>query len=228
MRKLPLLLMLLASAVCQAASSMKGQVVHLYDVVYGFSAEGVTNAPIVCSAPGTQLYVTDDDGTTLIVSVSRQGNLKYPLSAWCSNSYLSEGTLYSIPRTALANERYTSQSWVSGVLTVPFKIHLSDHSVTVGSTIGGYVGYQTSFFNEFAITPIVSGGLALVSSTPLGATSSQTGTGISAAMGLIGTAGNSNMQYGFVCGSDWLGKNSGYRYDGKLWIAAEIGFNFGL
>jgi hypothetical protein len=226
MRHLLLALLCLPAIALAQTASMKGQVVHLYDVVYGFTAEGVPNAPIVCSAPGTQLYVTDDDGTSLIVSVDRQGNTKYPVTAWCANSYLSEGTLYTIAKSALTNERMTAESFVAGALTVPFKMHLSDHGLTAGSTIGAYVGYRSSFFNDFTITPILAGGLALVSTAPIGSSTEQTSTGFSLATGLIGSVGQSGMQYGVVLGADWLGEAARYRYEGRPWLSLEIGYSF--
>lgn len=121
--------------------------------------------------------------------------------------------------------------FVTGVLSVPFKWHLSDKSVTVGSTLGGYVGYQTKTWRDLTVTPIVGGGLAMVSQDLPGVPSTSTRTGVSFAFGLIGTVGATNatgVQWGVLVGDDWIGARQGYRYEGKPWLAVEIGYNFGM
>lgn len=120
--------------------------------------------------------------------------------------------------------------FVTGVLSVPYKWHLSDKSITVGSTIGGYLGYRTKTWRNLSITPIVGGGLAMVSGDLPGLPGTSTSTGISLASGLIGTVGSgaTGVQWGVLVGVDWLGHNANYRYEGKPWLAFEVGYSFAL
>jgi hypothetical protein len=123
-----------------------------------------------------------------------------------------------------------TNEFVTGVLAVPFKWHLSDKSVTLGSTIGGYLGYQTKTWHDLTLTPIVGGGLALIDqSTPT--TQAPLGTGVTVAFGMIGrvgTFGTQGVQIGIIFGRDWLGQGAKYKYEGKPWIAFEVGYNFSL
>lgn len=163
-----------------------------------------------------------------------------------SSKYLQPGGgEYDVYDYNLEQSRYNAISMVTGVLVIPYKFHFSDRSATVGTTIGGYIGYQTSFQNLFTVTPIISAGLALVSASPAQTTSSGTGSsstnsttktsgsatnaGVTVAIGLIGTVSNegkAGLQYGLVTGIDWVGRSANYAYEGKPWLAVEIGYNF--
>jgi hypothetical protein len=123
-----------------------------------------------------------------------------------------------------------TNEFVTGVLAVPFKFHLSDKTATLGSTVGGYLGYQTKTWRDLSVTPIVGGGLAMVDQSTL-TTQSNIGTGVSVAWGLIGRVGSSGVkgvQLGLIAGIDWLGRGSNYRYEGRPWVAFEVGYNFSL
>jgi hypothetical protein len=156
-----------------------------------------------------------DESTETAWIIGKSVTIEPPCSV-----YIRKGTVYSVSKAALTSERLVKQNWVTGVLTVPFKFHVADHATTGGSTLGAYVGYQTSFFNSVSITPIVASGLALGAE--------HTGTGFSAATGLIGYVKDTSFQYGLVVGLDFYGKHSDYAYEGKPWLALEIGYNWGL
>lgn len=112
----------------------------------------------------------------------------------------------------------TQYGFVGGVLTIPFKFHLSDDSMTGGSTLGGYLGWKASWMGLTA-TPIVSAGMAM----PTG----NYGPGLTVATGLIGSVASSPIDWGIVLGADWFAKSANYPYEGKPWIAVEIGYKFG-
>ena len=237
-----------------------GEELHLYDLVtsYGSFVSGETSN--ICSLPGTDLRVLNIEtgdpsaqyGSLIDVVPLKKGSLPKGLTSYpgCDNDkYLQPGGgLYNVYDSNLEQSRYNAVTVVTGILAVPYKFHISDRSATVGTTIGGYVGYQTSFQNLFTVTPIFSLGLALVSSSPAQAgsnansatptsssgtpsASSGTNAGVSVATGFIGTVSNqgkSGLQYGFVVGIDWVGKSVHYAYEGKPWFAAEIGYNFSV
>ena len=108
--------------------------------------------------------------------------------------------------------------FTAGVLTIPFKFHLSDHSISGGSTLGGYMGWKTTWMG-LTVIPIVSAGLAF--------SDAKYGQGLTVATGLIGSVGASNMNWGLILGMDWYANDTHYPYEGKPWLAVEIGYNFG-
>ncbi len=111
----------------------------------------------------------------------------------------------------------TQYGFVAGVLTIPFKFHLSDDTMTGGSTLGGYVGWKMSWMG-LTLTPIVSTGMAM----PTG----NYGPGLTVAGGFIGSVAKTPMDWGLVLGVDWFSKASHYPYEGKPWLAVEIGYKF--
>jgi hypothetical protein len=145
------------------------------------------------------------------------------------------------------NAGYSASVGVSyGILAVPFKYHFSDHALTAGSSLGGYIGLtQDAGFTQ--ISEILGGGLALVSATAAtsnfaggtsggssttsaGATASSTTstlTGVSIATGLLGKVGSTNTQFGLLLGMDFVDKSANYKYNSKLWLSFSIGYNFG-
>lgn len=125
----------------------------------------------------------------------------------------------------------TTNEFITGVLGVPFKWHVSDKNTTVGSTVGGYLGYQMKTYHDLTITPIIGGGLALIDQSQFNSQSSTLKTGVSVAFGLVGRVGSTGtrgVQLGVIAGCDWLGKGQHYQYEGKPWIAFEVGYNFSL
>jgi hypothetical protein len=230
------------------STSLTGTVIHLYYLVIGYTDQLATPTQTnLCSASRTQLRVGADDGTTLTVAIDKvnadavRSETGSAGSACTSDKFVQQGHQYTILKKYVLNASPTIQGFVTGALAIPFKFHLSDRSVTAGSTIGTYIGYRTSIDNTVAITPVVAGGLALISTAAAQASSSgtttstsggtQTSTGISIATGLIGSvtsASASGAQFGILVGADWLGKKSNYAYEGKPWIAFEIGYNFAL
>lgn len=108
--------------------------------------------------------------------------------------------------------------FTGGMLAIPFKFHPSDHALTGGGTVGGYVGWRSEWMG-LTLTPIVSAGLTMSDATY--------GTGFSVASGFIGSIANSPIHLGLVYGVDWYAKTVKYPYDGKLWLAIEVGYNFG-
>jgi len=143
----------------------------------------------------------------------------------------------------VSDEDYTAGYEVSlgvsyGVLAVPFKYHFSDHALTGGSTLGGYLGLtQDAGFTQ--ISEVVGGGLALVSTTAAtsnftstssgsstSAPSTSTLTGLSIVTGILGKIGNTNTQFGLLIGIDEVDNSARYKYNSKPWLSFSIGYNF--
>ncbi len=240
-----------------------GQTVHVRDEVDGYTLPNADTK--YCSVPGAELYVVkvdDSDKANIKLSTHVEDTgVKYhwykhkavkpseadgksasaeDVSKQFNCVLVAEGRTYSIQKATLEAADIATSSLVTGVLAVPYKFHFSDHASTVGTTVGTYLGYQSDFWNRYTVTPILAGGVALISTqaatassssstAPSGANSTTTtSAGFSLATGLIGTVGSSNTQLGLVVGIDWLGKKANYQYEGKPWLAFEIGYNFSI
>jgi hypothetical protein len=115
-----------------------------------------------------------------------------------------------------------------GVLAVPFKFHLSGAKELTGSaSLGSYLGYrfdrEGSLGIGVATVAFVGAADIAVPSTIGGAT--QNVAGFSYGLGVIGTV-KGNFQLGGVLGFDRVSSNAGYQYNGKPWIAFELGYSF--
>jgi hypothetical protein len=244
--------MLATPGVSLADDIAAGQSAHLFDFISGIAkADGSApeSGKYYCAAPGTDIYVISVDAKgNAIFDVTQAPNKD---ATWyakvdpkCVGISVSDGQsyTYSIAKSALQYSRVSTQGYVVGVLAIPYKWHLSDHASTAGTSLGGYVG-DKFVYGPTTVTLIAGGGLALVSTasaqisalsgTTTGtvpatsATSaSQTSVGFTLASGFVGTVGNTNSQVGLVVGIDWLGKQAHYQYEGKPWIAFEVGYNF--
>jgi hypothetical protein len=118
-----------------------------------------------------------------------------------------------VPTAPIQNFGFTG-----GVLVIPFKFHPSDKTLSGGGTFGGYIGWKSSW-EGLTITPVLSTGLAMADA--------KYGVGVSAATGLIGSVYNSPIHFGFIGGTDYYARSVNYPYEGKLWLAFEIGYSFG-
>jgi hypothetical protein len=230
----------------QPAIFRPGQSVHLKSPLTGLRAisadDSTENPKGSCLPAGTDVRIISDTpaGNVNAVQFSVDEGKVTDTNKYCESLKLPLATatvVYETVEGAFQAANYTTQELVSGVLVVPFKFHLADHSVTAGSTIGGYLGYRFGGLGA-SWTPMISGGLAIVDSRPAQISSSgsgtatvspsdsQTLTGFTVAGGLIGTIASSKAQVGVLLGVDWAGKSAQYKYEGKPWLAFEIGYNF--
>jgi hypothetical protein len=224
--------------IAMADALQVGQTVHLFDYVQNIKL-AAGDATVYCAPPKTEigvLAVASD--MTVTFDIEELG--KADVTAFSKTCHaMTQGGIYTVAASELTNTKIQSQGLVTGFLAVPYKFHVNDHASTVGTTIGGYVGYSFAQFGRFSVTPVLGGGVALISTqaaqatssgtTPAStssSTSSQTNAGFSLAGGFIGTIGSSNTQIGIVFGSDWLGHKANYPYEGKGWLAFEVGYNF--
>jgi hypothetical protein len=116
-----------------------------------------------------------------------------------------------------------------GAIAVPFKYHLTGAKELTGSaTVGPYLGYRTdrgglgygvSFIGFLGASNIA------VTTTQNGQSNSSNLAGFSYGVGAIGSV-KGNFQLGGVLGFDRVSANAGYQYNGKPWIALELGYSF--
>jgi len=157
----------------------------------------------------------------------------------CPTKDVANTTYYFISDVDYNLDKVASFGVSIGILAVPFKYHFSDHALTSGSTIGGYVGAtKTTPLGDLSL--ILGGGLAIVSSgaatsnyvsSPSSPTSPPTSststlTGFSIASGLLGKVGSTNAQIGLLIGYDMVEKSANYKYDSHPWLSFSVGYNF--
>jgi hypothetical protein len=178
----------------------------------------------VCIPGGTRLMVIGQSALSLFVKVKLGDNRKE-----CDGvNELSERVAYEVTKSDVRESGTTRTGITYGALVVPFKYQTSGAKDFVGSAaVGGYAGYRFEDLRKLGITatPIAFMGASNIS-VPAGSTStSENVMGFSYGVGLIGTFKGS-FQTGIVIGWDRVGKNIGYQYNGKPWIALEIGYAF--
>jgi len=114
-----------------------------------------------------------------------------------------------------------------GALTVPFKYHLTGNKDFTGSaSVGPYAGYRATgdYFGLSAIGFLAYSNISVAQNVN-GQATSQNLAGVSYGIGLIGTLKGS-FQIGGVLGFDRVNGSAGYQYNGKPWLALEIGYSF--
>jgi len=117
-----------------------------------------------------------------------------------------------------------------GALAVPFKYQLTGNKdYTANAMLGGYLGYRFETANHigYTLTPVGFMGASTISvpTNNGGQATDQNLSGFSYGFGLIGTFKGA-FQAGVVLGWDRVGKTAGYQYNGKPWLAVEIGYSF--
>ena len=123
-----------------------------------------------------------------------------------------------------------------GVLTVPFKYHLTGAKDFTGSaSLGSYLGYRTD--NEglgYGTTFLAFIGASNISvpeqsnsgsNTQGGSTTTHNLFGVSYGFGAVATIKGS-FQAGLVIGADRVSNSEKYQYNGKPWLALELGYDF--
>jgi hypothetical protein len=220
-------------------------------IVLSFATMGANAAPVIETAPLPAFGAISEFSRAEVYDKPDANSRKYELRSarfiakgkeekWVTLERLCAAGSDCVERTYYmqldfyVNYANQTRQTITGILAVPFKFHATDHNTTAGTTIGGYVGYQWyKMASDISIAPIVSGGLALVpqkaatietkADTP--PADGTTLTGVSAALGLIGTAHN-DFQFGLLVGWDWVGKDKNYKYEGKPWISFAVGYKF--
>ena len=142
--------------------------------------------------------------------------------------YTTNGeTQYVVERNALNNYDHNYFGWTYGVLTAPYKFQFSDRSFGSSATVGPYIGRVLEWSNSSAKW-VLSAGLTSVpiATTQVGSTATTNRAALSFSTGLLWTL-NKEFELGFLVGSDVVGPNSQYQYNGKPWLALDIGYKFG-
>lgn len=137
---------------------------------------------------------------------------------------VTEATAYVVEQKYLELYAPRTFGFDYGLLVAPYKFHLDDRALTGEATLGGYVGYRLAS-PGLAVTPIVSGGVGVVSvaDEQEGETDESNRASLSLATGLITTLSrNGSFQVGLLIGWDWTGDKA-YKYEGEPWIAFSFG-----
>ena len=153
--------------------------------------------------------------------------LKYTLQDESPPLEIRDDVEYVVERANLANHENMRNGYTYGVLTAPYKFFPKDHSFSSSAVIGPYVGWQYTI-NDFSVKPIASFGLSSVAVTTTNAAGESTTSNRAAlalSTGVLFDITN-KFQLGFLVGADSAGPGSGYKYNGKPWLAIDIGYKF--
>jgi hypothetical protein len=180
---------------------------------------------VLCIPPLTRMSVIgkDDSSKNLIVKIADGTKA-------CDGSAIDTGEAYLITLDTLAQSGLARTGATYGALVVPFKYHLTGNKDFTGSsTLGAYLGYRFETANAigYTLTPVafMGGSTVSVPTSSGGEIKDQNFAGFAYGVGLIGTFKGS-FQAGVVLGWDRVSKSAGYQYNGKPWVAVEIGFSF--
>lgn len=206
--------------------------------ISGFKMADFANSTEYYAPPGSILWVdsiVNDKGNLLVHFAENWTNThvgtelndtKY--KELCKGGVVSPGIKYTINAIELQNTSAQSQGFDYGLLVVPFKFHMSDHSLSGEATLGGYGGYQYSW-PGVAVSLVASAGVGVVNITKQvdGVSKESNAASFSAAGGLVISLTKSDMfQIGLLVGLDWAGKGNQYKYERDPWVSVSFGTNF--
>ncbi len=181
---------------------------------------------VACIPGGTSMQVVGQDETHLFVKLEAAKN---GAPKDCdNNTALSLTSAYQLALTDLKRSGLARTGVTYGALVVPFKYHTSgDREYTGSASVGGYAGYRFETLRNlgFTATPIGFMGAANISLPSGSGNGTDNVMGFSYGVGLVATFKGS-FQTGVVVGWDRVGNNANYKYNGKPWVALEIGYAF--
>ena len=133
---------------------------------------------------------------------------------------------YKIARGDLLTSPIIAGGWTYGLLAAPYKFHFKDRSFSSATTLGPYFGRETL---SGSTTRKLIGSVGITSVpvvTSDGKTTTTTNrTALSFSVGYLFDIGK-NFEAGFLLGVDTAGPRSGYQYNGKPWVALDLGYKF--
>jgi hypothetical protein len=133
---------------------------------------------------------------------------------------------YKINAAHLQECAAKSRGWDYGLLVIPYKFHLNDHTIAGESTVGGYAGWQLNT-PGLAVSFVVSAGIGVVPLTTTdekGAPRTEHAASFTASGGFVFTFSRTGrFQVGILAGSDFTGRGSQYKYDAEPWLAVSFG-----
>jgi hypothetical protein len=145
-------------------------------------------------------------------------------------------TEYSVSATDLQRYGSVRSGFTWGALVIPYKFETSDHSFQAVPTTAAYVGYE-GWWPGVSVAHVIAAGLGASGSaqqtsssgnlsSPTSSTSSGgTHASYTLAVGEMATLGGA-FKAGVLVGWDWQGSNSGFKYEGKTWVAISVGAGF--
>jgi hypothetical protein len=150
----------------------------------------------------------------------------------CKEPLVVEGHIYEMNRTDLEKFGYRRLGFIYGGLIIPYKYFAHDKSLEPGTTIGPFLGYRLgqtgwgiSLIATYAVTNIK---LKVREGTEL---KDRTFLGLSRGIGFMFdiTKSETPFRAGIMWGRDRVGSNNvdDYPHDGRTWVAAQLGWEFG-
>lgn len=149
----------------------------------------------------------------------------------------SYDTPYEFTSEQLSKQDFYRLGFTWGALVIPYKFYLTDRSIKSNTSTVAYAGYE-GWLPGLSLSTVLAIGPGLTTSstttpntpatgntTPSGTTTkSSTFVTYTVAIGFIAAFGDSkNFKVGFMFGRDYQGKDSGFQYENKNWLALSVG-----
>jgi len=215
------------------------------DLVVGLQAVDGSLLGHVCLPKGTRLlgeqgYTAGGERGTLFMlrenaksstsscQKDRRPTTKEPNQAISDDLTLRESDIIRVTSDQISGAPPDRNGLTYGVLTVPFKYHFQGNKDIGGSaTLGPYAGYRATRGGFYGLSFVGFVGASNVSVTQNidGKSTTQTLAGLSYGAGIVATV-KGQFQLGAVLGVDQVSKSANYQYNGKVWLAVELGYAF--
>lgn len=182
----------------------------------------------VCIPAKTSLVILRTSDSEYKVSSNSEAEIAACKIPEGTEAAILPGVSYTLSKVEVEKSAFAMRGVTYGALVIPFKYQLKgDKQFEGGASLGGYLGYRFETLHNIGITatPIAFMGASNISVKGATDADSRSLMGFSYGLGLVGTVQRS-FQAGVVLGWDRVGRNEGYKYNGKPWLALQFGYAF--
>lgn len=191
-----------------------------------------------CDLPSTVAPASGSDAkpTGVVSTLSKAGQLISTIAVADDDCKLRpivvEGHSYEVESGTLEQFGFRRLGFIYGGLVIPYKYFRHDKSLEPGTTIGPFLGYRfgqtgwgVSIIGRYAVTDIK---IKVKDGTEL---KERTFFALSRGIGVMFdiTKSETPFRAGIMWGKDRVGSNNVdvYPHDGRTWVAAQLGWEFG-
>jgi hypothetical protein len=143
---------------------------------------------------------------------------------------------YDFTADQLTKQDFTRGGLTWDALVIPYKYYFTDRSFKSNASTVAFLGYE-GWFPGVSLSGVVAAGAGLASSTQSSpppadsttpaATNSSSFVTYTMAVGVVAAFGDSKtVKAGLLFWRDYQGKDSGFKYENKTWMALSIGAGF--
>jgi len=140
------------SAVVAPASDTTNDPLNLKGTIYIAPTQDLVSVTGETIPAYSELHYVNSDQGMYTLSGEKDSCTKLLAKFRCDQPRLQKSKDFTIPASSLKN-RYIATSWTSGVLVIPYKYGVANHSMTkTSTTLGAYFGRTTdTIFGQLTI-----------------------------------------------------------------------------